>query len=131
MNEDNEVSKYNDSDNESISFLDAEGNHITTTTSKVLKQELTEEAEDMGTNRSALIRRYIIAGRRLSQIYDPREAENITDTENKDDPIRNLVPKGKNNAISIEELGEKVKNDIIDIVENDDQITRDGWEVYK
>lgn len=131
MNEDNEVSKYNDSDNESISFLDAEGNHITTTTSKVLKQELTEEAEDMGTNRSALIRRYIIAGRRLSQIYDPREAENITDTENKDDPIRNLVPKGKNNAISIEELGEKVKNDIIDIVENDDQINRDGWEVYK
>lgn len=131
MNEDNEVSKYNDSDNESISFLDAEGNHITTTTSKVLKQELTEEAEDMGTNRSALIRRYIIAGRRLSQIYDPREAENITDAENKDDPIRNLVPKGKNNAISIEELGEKVKNDIIDIVENDDQINRDGWDVYK
>jgi hypothetical protein len=131
MNEDNEVSKYNDSDNESINFLDAEGNHITTTTSKVLKQELTEEAEDMGTNRSALIRRYIIAGRRLSQIYDPREAENVTDTESKDDPIRNLVPKGKNNAISIEELGEKVKNDIIDIVENDDQINRDGWEVYK
>jgi|SRR6056297_2231586 len=127
-------SKYSDSDNEQIHFKDVDGNDIHTDTSTGLKEELEKDAEERGVSLSAIVRKYIIAGRRLSQIYDPREKE----AEQKDDsstdgqnPVRQRVPEGEENAISLDEFGTRLENDVIDIVEEDDNIKRDGWEIYK
>lgn len=129
-----EMTKYNDSDNETIQFKDSEGNNIYTTTSAVLKEELEEEAEKHGVSTSALVRKYIIAGMRLSQLYDPRDRE----AEQKDSSsktrlghIRQRVPEGEENAISLDKLGKRLQTDIIDIVEEDDKIKREGWNIYR
>lgn len=127
-------SKYNNNDNESLHFKDADGNHIHTSTSGQLREELEKDAEERGVTLSAIVRKYIIAGRRLSQIYDPREQEEER-KENSSraglNPVRKRVPEGKENAISLDELSTHLQNDVIDIVEEDDEIKRDGWEIYK
>jgi hypothetical protein len=129
-----EMTKYNDSDNEGIHFKDTEGNDIHITTSAALKEELEKEAEEHGISTSALIRKYIIAGRRLSQLYDPRERgleQENTSSKNQLNHIRQRVPEGEENAISLDELGKQLQDDIIDIVEQDEEIKRDGWEIYR
>jgi hypothetical protein len=129
-----EMTKYNDSDNEGIHFKDTEGTDIHITTSAVLKEELEKEAEEHGISTSALIRKYIIAGRRLSQLYDPRERgsrQKDSSSETRLNHVRQRVPEGEENAISLDKLGKQLQEDIIDIVEEDDEIKRDGWEIHR
>jgi hypothetical protein len=46
--------------------------------------------------------------------------------------IREMVPEGKENAVDVRnELPEMIENELLDIVDQDPEIKRSGWEVYR
>lgn len=99
-----------------------------------MKASLEGEAEERGMSVSQLARLYIQVGRKLYDLYDPRNGEKSPDRNNTEDtetPFRTQVPEGVENAISLDELVERVDDYIFDIVEEDPTLNRDGREVYK
>ena len=87
-------------------------------------------------NRSEAIRALVIMGIRSSILDDPRRRENQEETSSPDEftpvTIRELVPEGEENALSLrDEFTDIIDEKIIEIVENDPEIKRKGWEVYR
>lgn len=94
-----------------------------------------EEAEKMGLNRSAAIRLWAAAGRRFLDQHDP---DKILDNEA--DPlkaaVRRHVPKGEENAVSIDAIKEtvieEVEEEVWNVVLESDEIGRvKGNRFYK
>lgn len=93
-----------------------------------------EEAEKRGMDRSALIRMYAAAGRKMIDKYEPSKS-----IKKSHSPIRDViiehVPVGKESASSIEQITESVtdqiEDEVWDVLIEDDSINRSGNEFYK
>ena len=84
-------------------------------------------------NRSAAVRSLVILGM-TRYVNDPRSKESASSQSKDFEPItiRELIPEGRENAINMtEDVPSVVKENIIDIVENDPEISRNGLEVWK
>jgi DNA-binding MarR family transcriptional regulator len=128
-----EERKYNyniheDRDTRSIQFDTRGDKNFLFSTAEHHKEELTEAAEELGMARSAAIRHWIEIGRRSMIENDPR---NKPEQKSESNPIRDLIPKGEDNAVDIrDELPQLIEDALIDIVDEDEEITRDGFDVY-
>lgn len=98
------------------------------------RDELDEIYKEYGfPSRSAFLRCMVELGiQDLTKEYfqDEDDAQESGDSEAK--TIREMVPKGKENAVDVRnELPEMIENDLLDIVDQDPEIKRSGWEVYR
>lgn len=98
------------------------------------KERLEELAEEQGfPSRSAFIRTMVYLG--LNTFVEQHPSNTETEHENETDAvtIRELVPEGEENAVGLtdEFLEDIVKERMIDIVENDPEIERDGLKIYR
>lgn len=88
-------------------------------------------------SRAAAIRSLVILGMREYALGDPRRSDHeyVEDEDDESSPttIRELIPEGKENSLSLKEDGliDKINNQLLDIVDEDPEINRDGWEVYR
>jgi len=88
-------------------------------------------------SRAAAIRSLVILGMREYALGDPRRSndENIENKNAESPPttIRELIPEGKENSLSLkeDELIDKINNQLLDIIDEDSEIKREGWEVYR
>jgi len=107
------------------------GGTVTNRFADVHKEELTQAAKDLGfSSRAQAIRHWVEIGRKATIETDPRQNEVNTDTDAK--TIREMVPKGKENAVDMrDELIEIIEHEILEIVTDDDKIKKDGWKVYR
>lgn len=104
---------------------------ISITSTELQLNELDDAAQKYDfASRSEAARYFMNLGMRSFVANDPR---NQSRSENDNAvTIRELIPEGKENAISIrDELSELIDDNILDIVDNDPEINRDGWEVYR
>jgi hypothetical protein len=122
-----------DRDFENVSITDSEGEKFVMNVPPYIKEEIEDEAERKGMSQSGLCRLYIQMGKRFNQLYHPLEGEREIGDErsNGTAPLLDEVPRGKSNSIRIEELVERIEEDILDIIEASDELKRDGWEVYR
>lgn len=94
-------------------------------------------AETRFPSRAAAIRSLVILGMREYALDDPRRSTNqeSNDSDSSFSPttIRELLPKGEENAISLkeDELIEGIDDKLLDIIDSDPKIKRDGWDVYR
>jgi hypothetical protein len=124
----------NNSPNEThkpISIPTGDGESVSISCRPVYKDQLTQEAEERGIPRARLVKMYLQAGRMFYDLHHPTEGEVKSTHDGGADTIHSMIPKGEENAISIEELLDKIEDDILDIIGQDDEIKRDGWEVYR
>jgi len=113
-----------------IGYESGQGDVYITSTELQLN-ELDEAAERYDfASRSEAARFFLNLGMRSFVANDPR---NQSRSEEDDAvTIRELIPEGKENAISIrDELPKLIDDNILDIVDNDPEIKREGWEVYR
>lgn len=96
------------------------------------KEELETLAEEYGfPSLSAFLRYMVHLGMNTvveqdptKQLQDERDHDAVT--------IRELIPENKENAIDVrDELPDKFEDNVLDIVDEDPQINRDGWLVYR
>lgn len=119
---------HEERDTEAIQFDTRGDKNLQFTTSEHHKEKLAEAAEELGVPRSAAIRHWIEIGRRSTIVNDPR---NNPHQEYESNPIKELIPEGEENAVDIrDELPKLIEDALIDIVDEDDEIQRDGFEVY-
>lgn len=88
-----------------------------------------------GFSSSAAAARYFMNVGMLSAVdNDPRVANNDQD-ETKDESaptVREYVPEGRESAVDLkDDLPEIIRDNILDIVDADDEIKRDGFEVWR
>ena len=88
-------------------------------------------------SRSETIRCLIQIGLNSIVENDPRNVGTVRDPSDAA-TVRDFVPRGKNEAIPLIEgdgetqgLVEKIEDDILDIIDEDEEIKRDGWKVYR
>jgi len=88
-------------------------------------------------SRAAAIRSLVILGMREYTLGDPRRTndEPIKNKNGEYSPttIRELIHEGKENSLSLKEDGliDKINNQLLDIIDEDPKIKREGWEVYR
>jgi len=92
--------------------------------------------EEYGFNSKAEAARHFLNIGMMSTIEnDPRHRSSTSDKNGVDDSptIRELIPEGEENAVDItNDFWEEIlRNEMLDIVESDPKIKRDGFEVYK
>ena len=98
------------------------------------RDELTEIYEEYGfPSRSAFLRCMVQLGiENLTKDYVQKEekTQNVENSEAK--TIREMIPEGEENAVDVRnELPKMIENDLLDIVDQDPEINRSGWEVYR
>ena len=84
-------------------------------------------------SRSSAIRSLTILGM-YTFVDDPRDEESSINSSDRSDAVtvREFIPEGRENAINMtEEVPQIIRENIIDIVEGDPEINRDGLEVWK
>lgn len=119
---------YESRDTVPIQFDTRGDKDLTFTTAEHHKQELKEAAEELGLSRAAAIRHWIEIGRRSTIINDPR---NDPERKSGSNPVKELIPEGEENSVDLrDELPQLIEDALIDIVDEDDDIQRDGFEVY-
>lgn len=107
-------------------------NQITLQTTELHREELEKMTDEIGhpSSRSAVLRSLIELGRHSMAVNDPRNVQQSSD--DRAPTIREFVPVGKENAVDIkDELPQIIENNLLEVVEDDSKIIRDGWEVYK
>lgn len=125
------------SDSVQIAFDKREDRKLKFTTTRHHKKEIEEEAEELGLSMSAAIRHWIQIGRNIEPALDPRNSDESTSSDKNTatkelTPFRELIPEGQENSIDLrDELPSLIDDELIDMVEKDDLITRDGWEVFR
>ena len=78
------------------------------------------------------IRYFLNIGMRSIVDTDPRNNTKTADGQSTAPKIRDYVPEGRENAVDLkDELPEIIAAEMLDIVEADDQIKRDKFEVWK
>jgi hypothetical protein len=93
-----------------------------------------EEKYDFA-SRAALLRHLLQLGMNSMLQNDPRQVNESRESEEAV-TIRELVPEGKEDAISInrgdeENLIDEIDEQILEIVQQDPEIHLDGWKVYR
>jgi len=93
-------------------------------------------AEEYGfPSRAAFLRHMVQLGMNTLVEQDPTNKQSSTTTAQNDDPvtIRELIPEGEENAVDItSEFWEEIlRDEILDIVEQDPEIKRNGFYAYK
>ena len=87
------------------------------------------------TSRAAFLRHMVHLGMNTLVEQDPTNKQSSTTTAQNDNPvtIRELIPQGEENAVDItSEFWEEVlRDEILDIVEQDPEIKRNGFYAYK
>jgi hypothetical protein len=115
-----------------------EGQSLAVTVSDPQLEEIEQRKEDLNfSSRSEALRYFIQIGMNSIVENDPRNRGSV-DSNVIAPKVRDFVPEGEENAIPIingddetETLVEKIENEILDIVDEDPEIIRDGWEVYQ
>lgn len=87
-------------------------------------------------DRSTAMRSMMLLGMREYTVGDPRKDQNRAETESDDEfspvTVRDLIPEGEENAVSLkDELPDIIDEKMLEIVEEDPEIRRNGWEVYR
>ncbi|RJX47820.1 hypothetical protein [Halonotius pteroides] len=105
---------------------------------KINWELLQQRMDEYGFSAKARAARYFInIGMHSIAENDPRnsssETENTQSTSTESVGIENFVPEGKENALNIkdDELVEAIRNNILDIVDDNPELQRDGLEVYR
>ena len=85
-------------------------------------------------NRSVAIRIFVQIGMNSMVTNDPRNKPR--DDQSLSTKIKDFIPEGEENSISLKSgeensLIDKIDSEILEIVRNDPEIQLDGWEVYK
>jgi hypothetical protein len=85
-------------------------------------------------NRSVAIRIFVQIGMNSMVTNDPRNKSR--DDQSSSTKIKDFIPEGEENSISLKSgeensLIDKIDSEILEIVRNDPEIQLDGWEVYK
>jgi hypothetical protein len=98
----------------------------------IRKDEIEEYVEKYGfPSKAAFFRAALSAGIATMEHLDPHEVDSNSQAPDAV-TIRDLIPDGKENAVDVrDELPEMIEDDLLDIVDNDPEIVRDGWLVYK
>lgn len=99
------------------------------------KEEIDEKAEEYGfPSRAAFLRCMLRLGMNTLVEQDPIKSDYSSEPQEEDPvTIRELIPDGEENAVDItDELWEDIlRDEMLDIVEQDPAIKRDGFSVYK
>jgi len=87
-------------------------------------------------NRSVALRALTLMGMRSFVLDDPRRSRDQDEMQSSDGfnpvTIRELIPEGEENAISLKgEFTDMLDEKILEIVEDDPAIKRSGWKVYR
>ncbi len=131
--ETNEPGMFGDGDEIEPLYIGYESGQgdIYITSTELQLNELDDAAQKYDfASRSEAARYFMNLGMRSFVANDPRN-QSRSESDNAV-TIRELIPEGKENAISIrDELSELIDDNILDIVDNDPEINRDGWEVYR
>jgi hypothetical protein len=96
------------------------------------KEELKTLAEQHGfPSLSAFLRHMVYLGMNTVVEQDPtKQLQDETDHDAV--TVRELIPEGEENAIDVrDELPDKFENNVLDIVDEDPKINREGWLVYR
>lgn len=95
-------------------------------------EEIDEAVEELGLgSRARAMRMWIEIGRRSMIENDPRRNQD-TNTDNKSAKISDFIPEGSENAIDMrDELIDRIEENLLEVIESDPEITRDGWKVFK
>ena len=112
--------------------MTSDGEKLRFSTTNIHKEKIDETAEELGINsRSEAIRLFIEVGRKQILQNNPKNTTSPVGTDEAT-TIREMIPEGKENAVDIrDELPEIIDDELIQIVEEDSEINRDGWEVYR
>lgn len=98
------------------------------------RDELDDIYEEYGfPSRSAFLRCMVELGiQNLTKDYLQEEDDTQAVGESEAKTIREMVPEGEENAVDVRnELPEMIENELLDIVDQDPEIKRSGWEVYR
>ncbi len=98
------------------------------------KEELKEYAEEFGfPSLSAFLRSMIYMGMRASVDENPYNKETQSTEPDQAATIREFVPEGEENAVDMtdEFWDDILRNAMLDVVENDPEINRDGFMIHK
>lgn len=84
------------------------------------------------TSRAAFLRCMVQLGMNSMVQNHPKNRRQVGNPGDEPVTIRELVPKGEENSVDVrDELPSIVEEKLLDIVDEDDQINRDGWSVWK
>lgn len=122
-----------------IVSVQTEDGRIGFSTTGFHKENLKEEADKMGLSLSAACRYWISSGLRLHDELDPRNGDFEPTTTEESDALTSFIvssiPEGEDNAEHMDEIIEQLQDEIedrfLDVIEDQDNINRDGWEVSK
>ena len=98
------------------------------------RDEMDEVYEEYGfPSRSAFLRCMVELGiQNLTKDYLQDESDTQDSGGIEAKTIREMVPEGEENAVDVRnELPEMIENELLDIVDQDPEIKRSGWEVYR
>lgn len=99
------------------------------------KEEIDKKAEKNGfPSRSAYLRTMFRLGENTLIEQDPTKKSSTAETQDDNSvTIRELVPEGQENAVDMtDEFWEEIlRDEMLNIVEQDPEIKRDGYDIYK
>jgi hypothetical protein len=83
-------------------------------------------------SRAAFLRCMVQLGMNSVVQNDPRNKARTQSSGEQPVAIRDLVPESEENSVDVrDELPEIIEENLLDIVDEDPQINRDGWRVWK
>ncbi|NGM71571.1 hypothetical protein G6M89_21745 [Natronolimnobius sp. AArcel1] len=104
-------------------------------TNPATKAEVKERAEELGfSSMSEAARYFLTLGMHAFPETDPRKkTADSSDRDYKPLTIREIIPEGEENALSLRngEVLDKIDKHLADELTRDPKINRDGWEVWR
>lgn len=100
-------------------------------TTEMEKDELKSLAEEHGfSSLSSFLRHMVYLGKNTLVEEDPTNQSQDAVNDNAV-TIRELIPEGSENAIDVrDELPQKFEDSVLDIIDEDPEINREGWLIY-
>lgn len=98
------------------------------------KNKIDEISDEYGfPSRSAFLRSMIELGiQNLTKEYLQYEDDTRCVSDSEAATIREMIPEGEENAVDVrDDLPEIIEKKLLDIVDDDPEINRSGWEVYR
>jgi len=104
-------------------------------TNSATKEEVRKRAEELGfSSMSEAARYFLTLGMHAFPKTDPRnKTDNTSDTDFEPLTIREIIPEGEENALSLRdgEVIDEIDKHLADELMRDPEITQDGWEVWR
>jgi len=113
--------------------ISPDGENLNIRTPKLEKERIDNLVDEYGfQSRASFCRHMIYLGINTLVENDPSNKDYSESTNNEAVTIREITPKGEENAVEIDDFWEEImKNKFLDIVENDPEIKREGFSVYR